>query len=99
MGSLIVIIFIMFLLPFFLIQGIVQNIKKAREKEKEKQYKKFEAEILKELGINELNNISCFDVEIFVKSRQTLENFDDIKFFKENKEMLEQAEKIIRKKK
>lgn len=98
MGSLIVIIFIMFLLPFFLIQGIVQNIKKAREKEKEKQYKKFEAEILKELGINELNNISCFDVEIFVKSRQTLENFDDIKFFKENKEMLEQAEKIIRKK-
>lgn len=88
----------MFLLPFFLIQGIVQNIKKAREKEKEKQYKKFEAEILKELGINELNNISCFDVEIFVKSRQTLENFDDIKFFKENKEMLEQAEKIIRKK-
>lgn len=61
----------------------------------EQKYKKLETEVLKELGFSNWNIISYFDEYVTVKSRQTLEKYDDIKFFKENKEKLSQAEKII----
>ena len=39
------------------------------------------------------------DVHVHVKSRQSLEKYDAIKFFKENREKLEEAENIIKEKK
>lgn len=63
-----------------------------------RQYKKLETEVLNELGFYTWNIISYFDEYVTVKSRQALEKYDDIKFFKENKEMLEKARKSLRRK-
>lgn len=60
-----------------------------------KKYKELEAEVLEKLGFSSWNIISYFDEGVTVKSRRTLENYDDIKFFKENREKLERAEYII----
>lgn len=62
------------------------------------QYKKLEAEILGELGFHNWDIVSYFDVAVTVKSRQALEKYDAIKFFKENQEMLARAERIIKRK-
>ena len=63
------------------------------------EYETLKTEVLKELRLDSLDIVPYYDVpEVIVKSRQTFENFDDIKYFKQNKEMLEEAEKIIKKK-
>lgn len=64
----------------------------------EQKYKQLEKEVLKELGFPNWNIISFFDEYVTVKSRQTLEKYDDIKFFKENREKLVRAENIIKRK-
>ena len=63
-----------------------------------KKYKELEAEILAKLGFSSWNTVSYFDEYVTVKSRQTLEKYDDIKFFKENKEKLARAQKTISRK-
>lgn len=65
---------------------------------RKQQYKKLEAEILDKLGFYNWNIVSYFDESVTVKSRQTLEKYDDIKFFKENQGMLARAEKTIKRK-
>lgn len=64
----------------------------------EQKYKKLETEVLKDLGFPNWNIISYFDEYVTVKSRQTLNKYDDIKFFKENREKLVHAENIIKRK-
>lgn len=59
------------------------------------QYKKLEKAVLRELGFPDWNIISYYDECVSVKSRQTLEKYDDIRYFRENREMLEEAEKTI----
>lgn len=66
---------------------------------KGQQYKKLEKAVLKDLGFSGWNSVPYFDKYITVKSRQRLEKYDAIKFFKENKDMLERAEKVIEQKK
>lgn len=66
---------------------------------KGQQYKKLEKAVLKDLGFSGWNSVPYFDKYITVKSRQRLEKYDTIKFFKENKDMLEKAEKVIEQKK
>lgn len=66
---------------------------------KGQQYKKLEKAVLKDLGFSGWNSVPYFDKYITVKSRQRLEKNDAIKFFKENKDMLEKAEKVIEQKK
>ena len=58
---------------------------------RKKQYENLEAEALLSLGFSNWNIISYVDEYVTVKSRQTLEKYDDIKFFKENKEKLPSA--------
>ena len=58
-------------------------------------YNKLESEVLKNLGFSNWNIIANIDAYVAVKSRQTLEKYDDIKFFKENKEKFAAAEKVI----
>lgn len=60
-------------------------------------YDKLETEVLKELGFSNWNIIPCIDKSVTVKSRQALDKYDDIKFFKSDGE-LSQAEKIIKRK-
>ena len=64
----------------------------------EKKYRKLETEVLKKLNFHNWNVASYFDEEIIVKSRKTLEKYDDIKFLKENKEKLVQEKNIIKSK-
>ena len=61
-------------------------------------YNNLKAEVLKNLGFSHWNVVSYFDEQVTVKSRQTLEKYDDIKFFKENKDKLVYAEKILKRK-
>lgn len=83
------------ILPIVLIALIIKAIVK---KTKDTQYKKLESEVLKELGFANWNVIPFFDEHVIVKSRQALENYDDIRFFKENREKLAVAETTIKKK-
>lgn len=62
------------------------------------QYEKLESKILEKLGFSNWNVVSYFDESVTVKSRQALEKYDDIKFFKENPKILARAEKTIQKK-
>ncbi|MBP3458706.1 MAG: HNH endonuclease [Lachnospiraceae bacterium] len=61
----------------------------------EQKYKQLEADILRELGFSNWDIIPYFDDYIIVKSRQTLEKYDTIKYFKENREKLARAENVI----
>lgn len=61
-------------------------------------YKELEAEVLKKLNISSWNVVPYYDERVIVKSRQALEKYDEIKFFKENKEKLAQAKKVIERK-
>lgn len=64
----------------------------------ENKYKKFENEVLAELGFSDWNMVSFYDAEVTVKSRQALEKYDDVKYFKENREELTRAYQGIAKK-
>lgn len=64
----------------------------------EKKYEKLETDVLQELGFLNWSIVSYFDEYVTVKSRQALEKYDDIKFFKENREKLVIAENIIKRK-
>lgn len=65
----------------------------------EKKYRELESEALKKLNYSNWDFVSYFDESVIVKSRQTLEKYDDIKFFKDDKSKLIRAKKIIKKKK
>ena len=66
--------------------------------ENEKKYLELETDVLTKLGFTNWNVISYFDEYITVKSRQALENYDVVKFFKENKEKLTRAKKVLKRK-
>lgn len=61
-------------------------------------YKKLEKEALDALGFSDWNIISYIDDNVTVKSRQALEKFDDLKYFKENREKLLRAVNVIKRK-
>ena len=87
MSCLTVVLMIVFLpitLPIIIISVIIDN-----------KYKKLELEVLNHLGLSDWDGFPYFDEAVTVKSRQTLENYDEVKFFKENREKLDEAEEII----
>lgn len=89
------IVFIVLVLVLGIIYSIGENKRRIEKEEKERQYRVFKTEILNELGLSTLDLFPYFDTNVTVKSRQALENYDDIKFFRENNKMLEKVEKII----
>ena len=62
----------------------------------ERRYNKMEAEVLQKLGLKNWNCIPKANERVVVKSRQALEKYDEIKFFKDNKEKLKYGKKIIK---
>lgn len=64
----------------------------------EKKYRELEIAVLKELGFPNWGVVSYYDEYVAVKSRQALEKYDAIKFFKEHDEKLTQAHRIIERK-
>lgn len=65
---------------------------------RKQKYKELESEVLRELGFPNGINIHYFDEYITVKSRQALEKYDDIKYFKEDREKLVRVEDAIKRK-
>lgn len=70
------------------IVGVVNNSK----------FKKLEAEILEKARLTGWYDVPYYDEQVVVKSRSTLEKYDAIRFFKENREKLNEAEMIIERK-
>lgn len=64
----------------------------------ESQYRKLEATALNELGFSYWDVVCEYDEIVIVKSRQSLQKYDKVKYFKEDKYRLEKAEKTISKK-
>lgn len=83
---------------FVVIKSIVMVIKNIVKMIGKAQYKKLEKSVLSDLGFD-WEAISCFDSyideHVTVKSRQALEKYNEMKFFKENKKGLENAETAI----
>lgn len=69
--------------------------KKIEQREKE-EYGKLESEVVRVLGDRKWENIPNVDEFVMVKTRQALENYDEVKFFKENEEKLTQVETKVR---
>ncbi|MGL5797070.1 MAG: hypothetical protein ACRCYT_02585, partial [Cetobacterium sp.] len=86
----------------YVVIGIIENIEKVKNEEKERErqreYRIFKTKVLNELGLDSFNIFSYIDADVTVKSRQALENYDDIKYFREDKKIFEKVEKIIKKK-
>lgn len=64
----------------------------------EKRYKQLKAEIIQELGFSDWNIIPYIDTSVVVKSRQALEKYDEVKFFKENRAALDYVEDALEEK-
>jgi uncharacterized protein YoxC len=62
------------------------------------EYKKLETAALNKLGFLNWDIICKYDEIVIVKSRQALQKYDKVKYFKEDKDRLEKAEKNIEKK-
>ena len=93
-----IIAIILAFIVFVVIKSIVMVIKNIVKMIGKAQYKKLEKSVLSDLGFD-WEAISCFDSyideHVTVKSRQALEKYDEMKFFKENKKGLENAETAI----
>ena len=77
--------------------GIVITNKILRKK-REKEFALLQASALRDLEFKKWDDLPYFDESVTVKSRQALEKYDDIKFFKDNKEALIKAENSIHRK-
>ena len=64
----------------------------------ENKYKKLEKAVLEQLGFANWDIISFCDAEVTVKSRAALDKYDDIKYFKDNREKLGMAQRILARK-
>lgn len=81
------------------INSIHEANQKAEQRAKEeKEYQELKNEALNDLGLSSWPVVSCIEKQVTVKSRQALTNYDIVKFFKENKPILIEAEGIINKK-
>ena len=86
------------LIFLLIVVGVILVINVVETTTRETQYKQLEAEVLNELGFANWEIIAYFDERVIVKSRQTLENYNDVKFFKENRDRFVVVERNIKKK-
>ena len=77
---------------------IIEIVKNSRDKKNEAEYKELEVAVLGNLGIPSWYIVKYFDSTVTVKSRQALENYDIIKYFKDNRESLKTAEQGLNRK-
>ena len=75
-----------------------EEVLREAQREAQRQYYQMEAQVLKELGLRSWNAVPYYDKCTTVKSRQALESYDDVKYFRDNREMLEVAQKTIEQK-
>lgn len=81
---------------FWILAIIIRFIIKAVN---EKRYKQLKAEVINALGFLNWNIIPYVDTSVIVKSRQALEKYDAVRFFKENQDALFYVEDALEGKK
>ena len=64
----------------------------------DQKYKKLQAAVLQDLGFRNWDVVSYYDEYVTVKSRQALDKYDDIKYFKEDSQNLARAENVFNRK-
>ena len=64
----------------------------------DQKYKKLQADVLQDLGFRNWDVVSYYDEYVTVKSRQALDKYDDIKYFKEDSQNLARAENVLNRK-
>lgn len=69
-----------------------------KRKKLEKEYKELEKNVLYDLGLASWYSVSYYDQYLTVKSRQSLEKYDTIKYFKEDKNRIYSVQADIKKK-
>ncbi len=69
-----------------------------RWRDKEIKYRCLENDIFNKIGLQKWENASKFDDSVVVKSRQALEQYDVLKFFKDDNSRLNQVKNTLRKK-
>ena len=79
------------LIVIFVLIMVIKSVREAN-------YRKLKTNVLRELGFRSWESVSYFDDFVTVKSRQALEKYDSIKYFKENRGKLGQAESRLRRK-
>lgn len=82
----------MIILFCILVISIIGIIMSNKEK---KELKALESQILTELQLPYWDAVPYFDDYVKVKTRQTLDNYDATKFFKENREKLQYASTVL----
>ena len=97
-GILIGVIIAPIVLLVTIIKAIIKKSKENKQRALEAEYRQLESEALRKMGLSSWDAIPYFDDYVPVKSRQTLDKYDDIKFFKENKGKLAEAEAALRRK-
>ena len=70
-------------------------IRAEKLKKIEEEYKALETEVLEELGFSSWYVITYFDTYLTVKSRQSLEKYDAIKFLKEDRDRLTSVQSCL----
>lgn len=107
LGLIALIVVISFLAPFLgvisvffglilLIIGIIKLFENRKRRKMEAEYRELESEVLGHLGLSNWNVVLYVDSSVTVKSRQALENYDIIKYFKDNREELKKAERVLK---
>lgn len=91
-------IFIAIITFFAVVWGVANSIRNKKYQEREREYRELEQEVLKELGFKGWNVVPHTDEYVTVKSRQTLQKYDAIRFFKERPGALARAGEVLRKK-
>ncbi len=85
-------IFLAVLTAAFIVAIIVLNVKWKKE------YGEMEADVLNRLGLSDWDGLDYYDAFVAVKSRSSVEKYDEVKFFKEHPEYLAVMESAIAKK-
>ena len=102
-GTKALVIAIIIIIVVGIVVHVVQKMKKEEEErrrreEEERKYREFEREVLHSLKFSGWGIVPYVDETVVVKSRQALENYDSIKFFKEYEGRLVCARQVLEKK-
>lgn len=87
--SMFLIIFL-FAIVIFVVVPLAKHDKKMNEL-----YQELQTNVQKLLGVSGWNSVPFIDDTVNVKSRQSLDKYDEIKYFKENNYALDKAVKSI----
>lgn len=88
---------IVFVIVFLVVTVLLVAVASAEGK-KEQEYIELETEVLRKLGFSNWNIIPSFDEYVIVNSHQAVEKYDSTKFFKDHREKLAVAKKVINEK-